>query len=68
MNDQNAEQVISTVKVYPPSFIPEKAVLHPPKKSLVEMDIIHIESIHVVFFVLFTVFLFIGIWKRPNLR
>jgi hypothetical protein len=68
MDDQNAEQVINTVKVYPPSFIAEKTVLHLPKKALVVMDIVHIESIHIVFFVLFTLLLFIGMWKRPNLR
>lgn len=68
MNDQNTAQIINTVKVNPPSFIPVKAVLILPKKTLIEMDIIHIEGIHIAFFILFTLFLFIEIWKRPNLR
>jgi hypothetical protein len=68
MGDQKAPQIVNGVKVYPPSFIPTKAVLHTPKKALVTMDILHIEVIHIVVFFVITIFLFIGMWKRPNLR
>lgn len=61
-------EMINGVKVYPPSYVPTKAVLHYPKKSLVEMDLLHIEVIHIIFFFTFTFLLFIGMWKRPNLR
>ncbi len=61
-------QIINGVKVYPTSYIPVKAVLHYPKKSLVSMEIEHIETIHIIFFVCCTIFLFIGMWKRAGLR
>jgi hypothetical protein len=61
-------QIINGVKVYPPSYIPVKAVLHLPKKSLIAMEIEHIEGIHIAFFISCTIFLFIGMWKRPGLR
>jgi hypothetical protein len=61
-------QIINGVKVYPPSYIPTKAVLHLPKKLLVSMEIEHIEGIHIACFLGITVFLFIGMWKRPDLR
>ncbi|MBC7540737.1 MAG: hypothetical protein H7281_18095 [Bacteriovorax sp.] len=61
-------QIINGVKVYPTSYIPVKAVLHFPKKSLIAMELEHIEGIHIAFFLGLTVFLFIGMWKRPNLR
>lgn len=61
-------EVINGVKVYPPSFLPPKAVLHTPKKDLISMDLIHIEGIHIAVFLALTVFLFIGMWKRPNRR
>jgi hypothetical protein len=61
-------QIINGVKVYPPSYIPQKAVLQMPKKSLIAMKIEHIEGIHIIIFFALTVFLFIGMWKRPDLR
>lgn len=61
-------QIINGVKVYPTSYIPIKAVLHYPKKLLVSMELEHIEGIHIAFFLGITVFLFIGMWKRPDLR
>jgi hypothetical protein len=61
-------QIINGVKVYPTSYIPVKAVLHFPKKSLIAMELEHIEGIHIAFFLGLTVFLFVGMWKRPNLR
>ncbi len=61
-------QIINGVKVYPTSYIPAKAELHTPKKTLVELEGHHIEVIHVVIFIGLTVALFIGMWKRPNLR
>lgn len=61
-------QVLNGSKVYPPSFIPVKAVLHTPKKATVWMELEHIEGIHIAFFFGLTIFLFIGMWKRPNLR
>lgn len=61
-------QIINGVKVYPTSYIPVKAVLHFPKKTLIAMELEHIEGIHIAFFLGLTVFLFIGMWKRPDLR
>ena len=61
-------EIINGVKVYPPSYIPTKAVLHYPKKLLVQMELEHIEGIHIAIFFGLTIFLFIGMWKRPNLR
>lgn len=61
-------QILNGVKVYPTSFIPAKAVLHLPKKSLIAMELEHIEGIHIAFFIGLTLFLFIGLWKRPDLR
>jgi hypothetical protein len=63
-----APQIINGIKVYPTSYIPIKGVLHEPKKMLVKMDLIHIEAIHIVCFVGITIFLLIGMWKRPDLR
>ncbi|MDD4976053.1 MAG: hypothetical protein PHY93_16985 [Bacteriovorax sp.] len=63
-----APQIVNGVKVYPPSYIPVKAVLHLPKKSLLAMEIEHIEGIHIAFFIGCTIFLFIGMWKRPGFR
>lgn len=70
MEDLNPRvpQIENGVKVYPTSYIPVKAVLHHPKKTLVAMDLIHIEGIHIAFFLGLTIFLFIGMWKRPDLR
>lgn len=61
-------EMLNGVKVYPPSFVPAKAALHTPKKALIYMDLIHIEGMHIGFFILCTIFLFYGMWKRPNLR
>ena len=61
-------QIINGIKIYPPSYIPVKGVLHYPKKALVFMELEHIEGIHIAFFLGLTVFLFIGMWKRPDLR
>ena len=61
-------QMINGVKVFPPSYIPTKAILHYPKKALVTMELEHIEGIHIAMFFGITIFLFIGMWKRPNLR
>lgn len=58
----------NAIKVYPPSYIPAKAVLHYPKKSLIIMELEHIEGMHIAIFIGITIFLFIGMWKRPNLR
>jgi len=63
-----APQVINGVKEFPTSYIPLKAVLHYPKKTLVSMEIEHIEGIHIACFLSITIFLFIGMWKRANLR
>ena len=61
-------QMLNGVKIYPPSFVPAKGTLHLPRKSLISMEIHHIEGIHIVCFLSLTFFLFIGMWKRPNLR
>ena len=63
-----APQVINGVKEFPTSYIPLKAVLHHPKKTLISMEIEHIEVIHIACFLGLTIFLFIGMWKRQNLR
>ncbi len=61
-------QMLNGVKVYPTSYIPVKAELHAPRPKLVEMEIHHIEAVHIAIFFLLTFILFIGMWKRPNLR
>ena len=61
-------EMLNGVKVYPTSYLPVKATLNGPKKTLVSMDLIHIEGIHIGFFILCTIFLFYGMRKRPNLR
>ena len=61
-------QIINGIKVFPTAYIPAKAQLHPPKKMLAEMQEWHIEGIHIVIFFVLTIGLFIGMWKRPNLR
>lgn len=61
-------EMLNGVKVYTTSFLPVKASLHAPKKALISMDILHIEGVHIGFFILCTIFLFYGMWKRPNQR
>lgn len=61
-------QMVNGVKVFPTSYIPAKAVLHTPKKMLVEMQEWHIEGIHIAIFFAITIGLFLGVWKRPNFR
>jgi hypothetical protein len=61
-------QIINGVKVYHTSYIPVRAVLHYPKKSLISMELEHIEGIHIAVFFAITFFLFIGMWKRAGLR
>ena len=63
-----APQLIDGVKIYPTSYIPVKAILHLPKKPMAKMEEVHIEGIHIACFFTITIFLFIGMWKRPNLR
>lgn len=63
-----APQMINGVKVFPTSYIPAKAELHTPKKMMAELQDWHIEGIHIVIFFILIIVLFIGMWKRPNLR
>lgn len=62
------EVLANGVKVYPTSFIPLKAPIEPSRLPTAQMSNLQIEVIHVIIFVLLTVGLFIGMWKRPNLR
>lgn len=64
----NEPQIVNGVKIYPTSYIPVKSKLDTPKKSLIEMKLMHIEGIHIAMFFGITIFLFISMWKRPNLR
>lgn len=61
-------EVINGVKVYPPSWVPVKSVLVAPKPMKSSLSLIDIEVTHVIIFIAITIFLFIGMWKRPNLR
>ena len=61
-------QLLNGIKVYPTSYIPVKAVLHYPKKSLIAMELEHIEVIHIAFFLGITVFLFFGMFKSQGRR
>jgi hypothetical protein len=63
-----APELINGVKIYPTSYIHSSSVLHTPKKMLTFMELEHIEVIHVICFISITIFLFIGMWKRANLR
>lgn len=56
------------IKVYPTSFIPLKGQMEPSRIPTAKMSGLEIEIWHVVIFLGLTVFLFIGMWKRPNLR
>ena len=56
------------VKVYPTSFISVKGQMEPSRIPTAKMSGLQIEIWHVVIFLGLTVFLFIGMWKRPNQR
>lgn len=56
------------IKVYPTSFIPTKAKMEESRIPTAKMSGLEIEISHVIIFVALVVFLFIGMWKRPNLR
>lgn len=56
------------IKVYPTSFLPAKSHMEISRIPTAKMSGFEIEVSHVVIFVLLTVFLFIGMWKRPGAR
>jgi hypothetical protein len=61
-------QAAPAVKVYPTSFLPSKAHLESTRIPTLKMSGLGIEVSHVIIFIGLTIFLFIGIWKRPNHR
>lgn len=65
---REAEMTASGIKVYPTSFVPAKAYMEPSRIPTAKLSGLEIEVVHVIIFVLLTVFLFIGMWKRPNHR
>jgi hypothetical protein len=56
------------VKIYPTSFLPAKAHMEPSRIPTAKLSGLGIEVSHVIIFLLLTVFLFIGMWKRPGQR
>jgi hypothetical protein len=56
------------LKVYPTSFLPAKSHMEPSRIPTAKLSGLGIEVTHVVIFLVLTVFLFIGMWKRPNHR
>ncbi len=56
------------IKIYPTSFLPVKSHMEPSRVPTAKMTGLQIEVIHVVIFFILIIGLFIGMWKRPNLR
>lgn len=56
------------LKVYPTSFLPAKSHIEPSRIPTAKLSGLGIEVSHVVIFLVLTVFLFWGMWKRPNHR
>ena len=59
---------VEGVKIHPTSFLAAKTEIVPPKKMLAELQEWHIETVHIIIFFVLIICLFIGMWKRPNLR
>ena len=60
--------LVQGIKVHPTSYLAAKTEVVPPRKMLAELQEWHIETIHVIIFFVLLFCLFIGMWKRPNLR
>jgi hypothetical protein len=56
------------IKIYPTSFVPVKAHMEPSRIPTAQLSNLQIEVIHVGVFLALTVFLFISMWKKPNVR
>lgn len=56
------------LKVYPTSFLPAKSHIEPSRIPTAKMSGLTIEVSHVLIFVLLTVFLFLGMWKKSGHR
>ena len=56
------------IKVYPTSFLPSKSHMDVSRIPTAKLSGFDIEVSHVVIFVLLTVFLFIGMWKKAGHR
>lgn len=56
------------VKIYPTSFLPVKSHMEPSRVPTAQLSNIQIEVIHVLVFFALTIFLFISMWKKPNVR
>jgi hypothetical protein len=53
-------------KEFPTSFVPQKAVLVLPRGPEAELKHWHIEVVHVVFFVLLLVLLYLKTWNNTK--
>ena len=66
MEEQKAATTVASPntapKVFPTSFVPQKAILVLPKKPEAELKHWHIEAIHIVIFVLILVLLYLKTW------
>jgi hypothetical protein len=55
-------------KVYPTSFLPAKSHMEVSRIPTAKLTGFEIEVTHVVIFVLLTVFLFIGMWRKSSAK
>ncbi|MBY0413972.1 MAG: hypothetical protein K2Q18_07395 [Bdellovibrionales bacterium] len=62
------EMTAAGLRIYPTSFTPAKAHIETSRIPTAKLSGLEIEVAHVVIFVLLTVFLFIGMWKRAGQR
>lgn len=62
------EAAPAAVKVYPTSFISVKGPMEPSRVPKAQLSGFQIEVIHVAIFFILTIFLFISMWKKPNVR
>ena len=74
MEEQKAAAPVATAqpvqaagaKVFPTSFVPQKATLVLPRNPEAELKHWHIEAVHVVFFVLLLVLLYLKTWNNSK--
>lgn len=65
---QLPEVTAEGIKIYPTSFLTTKSKMEPSRVPTEQLSNIQIEVIHIIIFLALTVFLFISMWKKPNVR
>jgi hypothetical protein len=56
------------IKVYPTTFLPSKSIMEPSRTPTKTMTGFQIEVIHVIIFIVLTLALFLGMWKKAGQR